>query len=291
VFVLVQDGYEAGREIEDVYEVTEDKKTKKEKRKYKGWDGKLVPKFLIEAQYFAAERAKIDEAQAVVDETQGRLDELIETIDESSAAFDLIDDGTIKLNDVKEKLNEIYNGITSDAVEALTKLFMHFPMKKKEYDSYIVTHPVCKAAYTEKGTVTKASIQRAIMKERGKCEIPEYYREDYSILLQLQDYLVKVSSYTSLVKELNVALDDSCKRKYNDLTVDEIKELLVNRKWYYTIFAGIKALYITTSHEIAGRITELAERYENTLPELESELETYEAKVKAHLERMGFAWN
>lgn len=129
------------------------------------------------------------------------------------------------------------------------------------------------------------------MKERGKCEIPEYYREDYSILLQLQDYLVKVSSYTSLVKELNVALDDSCKRKYNDLTVDEIKELLVNRKWYYTIFAGIKALYITTSHEIAGRITELAERYENTLPELESELETYEAKVKAHLERMGFAWN
>lgn len=94
-----------------------------------------------------------------------------------------------------------------------------------------------------------------------------------------------------MVKELNVALDDSCKRKYNDLTVDEIKELLVNRKWYYTIFAGIKALYITTSHEIAGRITELAERYENTLPELESELETYEAKVKAHLERMGFAWN
>ena len=61
VFVLVQDGYEAGRETEDVYEVTEDKKTKKEKRKYKGWDGKLIPKSLIEAQYFAAERAKIDD--------------------------------------------------------------------------------------------------------------------------------------------------------------------------------------------------------------------------------------
>ena len=35
VFVLVQDGYEAGRETEDIYEISEDKKTKKEKKKYK----------------------------------------------------------------------------------------------------------------------------------------------------------------------------------------------------------------------------------------------------------------
>ena len=72
--------------------------------------------------------------------------------------------------------------------------------------------------------------------------------------------------------------------------VDEIKELLINRKWYYTIFEGIKALYVTTSHEIAGRIAELAERYEDTLPSLESDVNIYEAKVKVHLERMGFVW-
>ena len=30
--------------------------------------------------------------------------------------------------------------------------------------------------------------------------------------------------------------------------------------------------------------------YENTLPELEKSVEEYEAKVKAHLERMGFKW-
>ena len=47
---------------------------------------------------------------------------------------------------------------------------------------------------------------------------------------------------------------------------------------------------MTTSHEIAGRVSELAERYEDTLPRLEEEVEFYEAKVKAHLERMGFVW-
>ena len=75
-----------------------------------------------------------------------------------------------------------------------------------------------------------------------------------------------------------------------DSRTGEIKELLVNRKWYYSIFAGIKALYVTASHNMANRIIELAERYEYDLPWLEKEAEVLEAKVKAHLERMGFVW-
>lgn len=230
VFVLVQDGYEAGRETEDVYEVTEDKKTKKEKSKYKGWDGKLIPKSLIEVQYFAAERAKIDEAQAVVDETQSKLDEMVEEqTAEDGVLFDCLNDNNaVDAKKVNDRIKEL---------------------KKSAPDS-----------------------------------------EEYRIFCEYTKLCDKVKQYAKIVKELNIALDEACKEKYPLLSMDEIKELLVNRKWYYTIFAGIKALYITTSHEIAGRITELAERYENTLPELESELETYEAKVKAHLERMGFVW-
>ena len=231
VFVLVQDGYEAGRETEDVYEVTEDKKTKKEKRKYKGWDGKLIPKSLIEAHYFSAERAKIDEAQAVVDETQSKLDEMVEEqTAEEGVLFDCLNDNNaVDAKKVNDRIKEL---------------------KKSAPDS-----------------------------------------EEYRILCEYAKLCDKVKQYTKIAKELNTALDEACKEKYPILSMDEIKELLVNRKWYYTIFAGIKARYITISHEIAGRITELAERYENTLPELESELETYEAKVKAHLERMGFVWN
>ena len=80
------------------------------------------------------------------------------------------------------------------------------------------------------------------------------------------------------------------KEKYQVLTVEEIKELLINQKWYYSIFEGIKALYVTTSHNIANRIVELVERYENTLPCLETETAIYESKVKEHLARMGFTW-
>ena len=89
---------------------------------------------------------------------------------------------------------------------------------------------------------------------------------------------------------LTIALDTKVRDKYADLTIEEIKELLVNRKWYYSIFEGIKALYITASHNMANRIIELAERYEYDLPWLAGESEMLEAKVKAHLERMGFVW-
>ena len=230
VFVLIQDGYEAGRETEDIYEISEDKKTKKEKKKYKGWEGKLLPKALIESAFFAAERAKIDKAQAICDETQGKLDELVE---EQTA------DGGVLADYLNDK-----DAVDTKAVNAKIK-----ELKKAEPNS-----------------------------------------EELAILYAYTDLSAKIKEYAKIVKELNVALDEECKAKYAELTIDEIKELLVNRKWYYTIFEGIKALYVTTSHKIAGRVSELAERYEDTLPSLESDVESYEAKVKAHLERMGFVW-
>ena len=60
--------------------------------------------------------------------------------------------------------------------------------------------------------------------------------------------------------------------------------------WYYTIGTGINDLYASISHQLADRIIELSKRYENTLPALMKQTADYEAKVKSHLERMGFEW-
>ena len=38
----------------------------------------MLPKALIESVFFAAERKKINEAQAIAEETQSRLDEFVE---------------------------------------------------------------------------------------------------------------------------------------------------------------------------------------------------------------------
>ena len=79
-------------------------------------------------------------------------------------------------------------------------------------------------------------------------------------------------------------------RRYDSLTHEEILELLVNKKWFDSLFLGIADLYAAISHHLTNRIIELADRYEDTLPELDKDTTEYEAKVKSHLERMGFEW-
>lgn len=229
VFVLKYYGYEAGREWENVIEATENKKGER-KEKIKGWEGKLIPKALVEKMFFAKERKAIDEAQAVVEETQSRLDELTE---EQTG-----DDGYLK-----DYLND------KDKVEAKQVAARMKALKKANADS-----------------------------------------EEARVLAEWSELTDRLKKQSKLVKELNAALEAALQAKYAVLSDEETKELLVNRKWYYSLFAGIKALYVTASHSMANRITQLAERYENTLPQLEQEVAEYEAKVRAHLERMGFEW-
>ncbi len=288
VLLLKYDGYKAGKEIENIVEVTE--KNGKTKEKIKGWEGKLIPKSVIEKVYFSEERKKIDEAKAVIDEMQNTLDELLENTEEGSMLFDIIEDGKVKLKDVNEQITQIYLNVSSDEIRALEALESAFPLKRAEYIEYIKRNPLCEAAYTDKRMVTKASIKQAIITARQKCEIPEQYHEDFMELNRALKLLTKIDKYSRLVKELNIALDLAEKEKYSELSIAEVKELLVNHKWYNSIFSGISELYSITSHNMANRITELAERYEDTLPELEKETEEYEGKIKSQLERMGFEW-
>ena len=114
--------------------------------------------------------------------------------------------------------------------------------------------------------------------------------DEYAALKQFADLTDSLAKQNKAVKEMNTELEEKLQAKYALLTDEEILDLLVNRKWYATIFEGIKALYVTTSHQMTNRIVELVERYADTLPELSAAAADYEAKVKAHLERMGFAW-
>lgn len=114
--------------------------------------------------------------------------------------------------------------------------------------------------------------------------------EEFVILSEYIELSDTVSKQNKIVKELNAELEIKVKSQYSELTDEEIMELLLNRKWYYTIFDGIKNLYVTASHNMANRIIELAERYEDTLPFLNAEADELEKRVTAHLERMGFEW-
>ena len=234
VYVVIHDGYEAGRELSYEYVV----KTKKDgdetiaevTDKVKSWDGKLIPKSLLTDVYFYEEKKAIDDISIIIADLQAQADEFVEEQSE--------EDGV---------LSDCYN-------------------LKDNLD------------------------QKKIAEKIKTLKTQDSEGEEYLLLKKYIDLISDIKEKNKTVKALSAVLEQLLKDKYATLTLEEIKELLVNKKWYYSIYDGIDALYVAISHNITDRVVELAERYEDTLPALSVLVEDYESKVKSHLERMGFVW-
>lgn len=111
---------------------------------------------------------------------------------------------------------------------------------------------------------------------------------DFDLLQQYIDINERIKLVKKDLKVLNAGLEKEVLKKYTELSVDEIKDILINKKWMKSIYDGIDDLYTEISHNIANRIVELVERYEFTLSELQTNVDTYKSKVEEHLKKMGF---
>jgi len=110
VYLLVQDGYQAVRDVEVFIKTSTKKKkdgTEVKQEKEAGWDGKLVPKALIIEMFFAAEQKAIDDADAVIAVAQAELDEMIENAEEDSIIGEVMkDNGNLDKAGLKKKLKD-----------------------------------------------------------------------------------------------------------------------------------------------------------------------------------------
>lgn len=283
------DGYANARATDNIEEEITQGKNKGE-MKVTGWEGRSIPKTIVIDAFFREEKNAIEEAENVVAETESQLSDLIENADEESALADVAENGKVKAKDLEAKIEELTQHVETEETIELELMMNQLPMQKKRLQAYLVGHPLCKSALTDKGTVNKSSIMLRLLVIRTEESVPESLQDDVNQLKAALELCGKISDYNKVVKDLNKALDEKCRARYDSLTDDEILDLLVNKKWFDSIFSGISDLYAAISHHLTNRIIELAERYENTLPQLESDTTEYEAKVKSHLERMGFKW-
>ena len=229
VYIIVQDGYEAAREVESFKRTTSAKRkdgiTVKREREI-GWEGKLLPKALIIEMFFADEQEAINAAEMALASAQAELDSVIDNAEEDSVIMEALSDN---------------------------------------------------------GRVNKSALKK-------KLKYTELLEEDRAVLQKIQDLLTQADEGAKKLRGLRAALDKSSRSQYSALKDEQITELLLNRKWYCSIRFGVYELYAAVSRRISERVTELAERYEKTMPQLEHEAAGLEARVKAHLERMKFAW-
>jgi type I restriction enzyme M protein len=110
----------------------------------------------------------------------------------------------------------------------------------------------------------------------------------------LELYLKLLDDQTELNKKMKEAIADLDKKViecYKTLTVDEIKQLVVDDKWMASIERSVKTEMERISQRLTQRIKELAERYETPLPKQTTDVTKLEDKVNAHLQKMGFVWS
>jgi len=112
--------------------------------------------------------------------------------------------------------------------------------------------------------------------------------EDLEILKLWESTYTKKEGYVSQWKQKRTALTEAIVAKYANLTEDEIKTLVVERKWLASVVGGCEALMQNVTHQIASDVTTLAERYEVTLGATESKVNDLEQEVLRSLKEMGF---
>ena len=89
------------------------------------------------------------------------------------------------------------------------------------------------------------------------------------------------------VKELGTKLAQATLAQYGILTTNTIQKLIIDDKWQATTEKRIQAEVAGLIHRLITRISELGERYDTTLGEIEADVELLGGRVAHHLAEMG----
>lgn len=142
-------------------------------------------------------------------------------------------------------------------------------------------------ATNDKGSLTKATLTKYVKDNKGNTA----EKEGLTLANQLLKLIEKEADLKKKVKAKEVELDQLTLEQYGKLNEAEVRVLVVDDKWLCTIKSTIQTEIDAISQRLTNRIKELGERYDTKLGSLTTQAEALEAKVEAHLQKMGFVWN
>ena len=143
------------------------------------------------------------------------------------------------------------------------------------------------AAFAGFDKVNKASVQDRLRELKHEPDAAD----EKAVLNRWLDLSAEEAKLKKTLKEGEAALDALAYAQYPKLSESDVKALVVDDKWLTTLEKAVHGEMDRVSQRLTQRVKELAERYEHTLPQLNERVAELEAKVHAHLETMGFAWN
>jgi type I restriction enzyme M protein len=134
--------------------------------------------------------------------------------------------------------------------------------------------------------ITKSKLQQRIKKIENDPE----NKEEFEILSQFMKLLEKENSKRVEIKGLEDLLDRRLREKFNALVEEEIKESVIEKKWFHSLETLLNGKIEQIFYKLIERVRILDERYAIPMPELTSNSMNLTEKVEEHLRELGFKW-
>ncbi|HER26722.1 MAG TPA: type I restriction endonuclease subunit M, partial [Rhodospirillales bacterium] len=142
-------------------------------------------------------------------------------------------------------------------------------------------------AFADLEKINKGEVNKRLKEIKGDPD----YSDEARVLKQWAKLDRQQSALKRQTKEADAVLDRFAYEKYPQLSVDEIKTLVVDDKWLAALSTAVQGELDRVSQTLTGRIRQLAERYQTPLPQLTNDVVDLSARVDEHLKRMGATWN
>ena len=320
-YMIAADGWKA-----EVYRIIE--KAKNGKEKDKGWTCDLIPKELVIARFFADEQVEVNRLTAEFDTVETEKTDLKEEHGAEEGSLADVSNKTeaeVALNEAitwiwEQEYPETYGKANvierqiSDTEKRISELATADIFQVCRGTSGKITQTKVKAALTIANSMSERTILNEYL-ETVKLLTPykktlKELREkaftqimtamdnnsdndiyaDLSVITRYLDLIQEESGLKSKLKQAETILDLAAYKKYSELTVEEIKVLVVEDKWMATVGNRIEGGMERISDSLSERVQVLAERYETPLPDISVHVANLENRVDQHLKRMGFSW-
>jgi len=156
----------------------------------------------------------------------------------------------------------------------------------RQIEEYVEEHAV------EEGLLADAMDDGKITKALAAARLTESKREhgdpdEIKALEHLMKLYSGEAAAKKLVKDAQSKLDSTVLAQYGKLTEQDVKELVLDDKWQKSITSGIAGEITKLTHNLVARIKELGERYDETVGDIEVEIDAFSARVAQHLADMG----
>ena len=136
--------------------------------------------------------------------------------------------------------------------------------------------------------INKQNVKTRLKEIAQSSDTADFGKEE-KVLNEWLNLKNKEAEIAQKIKRQNDELDKKTRAHYDSLTKDEIKELVINDKWFSALEQSIQELTDRIRDDFCERLRMLCERYKTKLSDLEKAAAGYERKVNKHLRQMGFS--